>query len=201
MSTKATPVRMPLRQRPNTASSWKWSNIRRPNAALCCCRADGWWREASHGPPASAAWPETTNDSNKPWPACTTSLSPYSCSPNSAQTRAQPISQKAQAHVIDHPVGPAVMHGAHFQVALEFAEGFLHVQQPFVVSQDLLRRAALDGFIGVQQIPPVLLGFLGDNLFLAFPLQLAPGLDLIGKILVGFEPLQTAAYLDRKSVV
>jgi hypothetical protein len=47
----------------------------------------------------------------------------------------------------------------------------------------------------VQQIPPVLLGFLGDNLFLAFPPQLAPRLDLIGKILVGFEPLQTAAHL------
>jgi hypothetical protein len=52
------------------------------------------------------------------------------------------------------------MHGAHFQVALEFAEGFLHVQQAFVVSQNLLRRVALDGFIGVQQIPPVLLGLL-----------------------------------------
>jgi hypothetical protein len=97
--------------------------------------------------------------------------------------------------MVDHPIGPAVMHGAHFQVALEFAEGFLHVQQPFVVSQYLFRRAALDGFIGVQQIPPVLLGFLGDNLFLALSPQLATCLDLIGKILVGFEPLQTAAHL------
>ena len=47
----------------------------------------------------------------------------------------------------------------------------------------------------MQQIPPVLLGFLGDNLCLAFPRQLAPGLDLTGKILVGLEPLQTAAHL------
>ena len=44
------------------------------------------------------------------------------------------------------------------------------------MSQDLLRRAALNGFIGVQQIPPVLLGFLGDERFhWAMPEVLALG--------------------------
>ena len=50
----------------------------------------------------------------------------------------------------------------------------------------------------MQQIPTILLGFLGDELFLAFPPQLAPRLDLIGEILMGLEPLQTAAYLTGK---
>lgn|GEM_PF-2895726 len=48
--------------------------------------------------------------------------------PLPAQPCAYPIGQKAQAHMIDHPIWPAVMDWANLQVTLEFTEGFLHVQ-------------------------------------------------------------------------
>ena len=40
--------------------------------------------------------------------------------------------------MVDDPVGPTVMHRADFQVTLELAERFLHVQQPLGMPQDLL---------------------------------------------------------------
>ena len=83
--------------------------------------------------------------------------------PLSTQAGAQPIGQKAEANMVDHPVWSPVMDGADFPVALEFAKRLFHVQQPLVVTQHLLARTLLDRFIGVQQIPAVLLGFLGDH--------------------------------------
>src|ERR1700728_670668 len=53
--------------------------------------------------------------------------------PFSAQARAQPIGQKAQTHMVDHAVRPPVVDGPNLQVALEFAESFFEVQQPFVM--------------------------------------------------------------------
>ena len=47
---------------PGTASNWKWSNILKPNAALSCCHAAGWWREASLGRRVFITSPETTRD-------------------------------------------------------------------------------------------------------------------------------------------
>src|SRR5258707_14361910 len=115
--------------------------------------------------------------------------------PFSPQTRTQPISQKAQANMIDHSIWPPVVNGANFQITPEFAKGFFHVQQPLVMTQHLLSRTFLDRLIGVQQIPTVLLGFLSNQFSLAFPLQFPLGVYVVSKILVGFESLQAAAHL------
>lgn len=61
-----------------TASGSKWSNTPWPNAASCCCRADGWSREASPGPPASADSCATTNGSTLPSKGSITSSLPAS---------------------------------------------------------------------------------------------------------------------------
>src|SRR6266516_3063019 len=97
--------------------------------------------------------------------------------------------------MVNHPVWATVMYGADFQVTFEFAERFLHVQQPLVMTQDLLARALLDRFIGVEQIPPVLLGFLGDQFGFAFPLHASLRVNEVGKILVGLESLQSSSHL------
>jgi purine nucleosidase len=73
--------------------------------------------------------------------------------PFAPQPRTQPIGQKAEPDVVNHAVRATVVHRSHLQVTLQLAEGFLHVQEPFVVSQHLLPRALLRRFIGVQQIP------------------------------------------------
>ena len=67
---RVTTPRMPPR---NTACGWRWSNIQRPNADTCRCRAAGWWKEALPGRPASAAWLEIMNGLARPSPAFTSS--------------------------------------------------------------------------------------------------------------------------------
>jgi hypothetical protein len=52
------------------------------------------------------------------------------------------------------------MHRADLRVAHEFAEGFLHVQQPFVVPQNLLGGTPFHRFVGMEQLPAVLLHLL-----------------------------------------
>lgn len=54
--------------------------------------------------------------------------------PFSAQARGQPISQKAEANMVDDPVGTTVMDRPHFQVALEFAESLFHIQESLVMA-------------------------------------------------------------------
>jgi hypothetical protein len=97
--------------------------------------------------------------------------------------------------MVDHAVGTAVIHRADFQVTFEFTEGLLHLQQTFVVGQHLFVSATLGRFIGVQQVPAILLGFLRHEFLLARPLQPTGRVHFIGKILVGFAPLQTTAHL------
>ena len=39
------------------ASGWRrWSSTRRPSAASCCCRGDGWWSAISRGPRVFGDW-------------------------------------------------------------------------------------------------------------------------------------------------
>lgn len=68
------------RRRPprTTVSGSKWSSTLWPNAASCCCRDVGWWREASPGPRAFAAWHATMNVSTPRSKDFITSPSPAS---------------------------------------------------------------------------------------------------------------------------
>ena len=81
MSIRDIQVKARSRPLPSTVCGWRWSNILRSNAALCCCRAAGLWSAASLGPRASVVWPEITNASPKHWKGSTISPSPSSCSP------------------------------------------------------------------------------------------------------------------------
>ena len=115
--------------------------------------------------------------------------------PFAPQTRTEPTGQKTEAQMVDHPVGSPVMDGPDFQIALEFAERFFHVHQPLVVSQHLRARTQLDRFIDVQQIPPVLLGFLVDQVSFAGPLQVPLLIRTIGTLFVRLELLQAPSHL------
>jgi len=53
-------------------------SIPKPNGASYCCHADGSWKEASHGPPAFAAWHAITKDSQLRSEPSTSSSSPAS---------------------------------------------------------------------------------------------------------------------------
>jgi hypothetical protein len=51
---------------------------------LCCCRAAGWWSEASPERHVFGGWPAITSDSRKPWPASISWLSRASYWPHYA---------------------------------------------------------------------------------------------------------------------
>ena len=75
-------------RRLNKASSWKWSNIPKPNAASCSCPDAGWWSDPSLGRLASAAWPGIMNGSVQRWQPIIGSPSLPSCStPYSAKVK------------------------------------------------------------------------------------------------------------------
>src|SRR5258708_5288990 len=93
--------------------------------------------------------------------------------------------------MIDYAVWSMVVNRTDFQVTLEFAEGLFHVQQPLVMTQDLLARTFVRSLIGMEQIPAVLLGFLDDQFSFAFPLQLSLRIGAVTEILVRLEPLQS----------
>jgi len=78
---QATQVKMPPWPPRSMAFGWKWSSIPRSSAALRCCHGDGSLNETSPRRLASAAWPESTNDSLQHWPVCTIWFSQSSCSP------------------------------------------------------------------------------------------------------------------------
>src|SRR6266850_5699803 len=90
--------------------------------------------------------------------------------PLSSQPRAQPIGQEAQSHMVDNPVRPPMIHRSHLQVAFEFAESLLDIQQPLVMTQHFGARTPLNRFVSVQQKPPILMSFLSDDWLLALPL-------------------------------
>lgn len=52
-------------RRHSTASNWGPSSTTKPNAALCCCRDAGWWREASPGQRVSGGRPAIMNGFRK----------------------------------------------------------------------------------------------------------------------------------------
>ena len=60
---------------------------------------------------------------------------------------------------------------AHFQATLQLAKGLLHIQQAFVVRQHLFLAAGFCQKVGVEQIPPIPLGFLPNEFPLFFPFQ------------------------------
>lgn len=57
-------------------------------------------------------------------------------SPLAGEAGADPISQEADAHVVEDAPGFAVEDGAHFQVAFEFAKGLLDFEEVFVMALD-----------------------------------------------------------------
>src|SRR5438876_3301712 len=97
--------------------------------------------------------------------------------------------------MVDDPVRPPMIHGSHFQVAFEFAESLLDIQQTLVMTQHLQARTLLHRFVGMEQKPPILVSFLSDQRFLTLPLQFSSLINVIGKILVRLESLQTSAHL------
>ena len=54
--TKDTRARRRPEPPPSTASNSKWSSRRKPSAASCFCREDGWWNAISHGHRAFGVW-------------------------------------------------------------------------------------------------------------------------------------------------
>ena len=56
--------------------------------------------------------------------------------PLAGEAGADPISQEADAHVVENALWLSVEDGAHFQVALEFAKGLLDFEKIFVVALD-----------------------------------------------------------------
>ena len=75
--------------------------------------------------------------------------------PLAAQAGADPIGQKANANVGDDTAGLVVEDGAHFEIALEFAESFLDFQEVFIMPLHTSSVGLVRGKVGVQQIPSV----------------------------------------------
>src|SRR5438094_8305922 len=97
--------------------------------------------------------------------------------------------------MVDDPVRPPMKHRSHFQVAFEFAESLLDIQQALVMSQHLRARTLLDRFVGMEQKPAILVSFSSDDRLLAFPFQFSSRFNVIEKILVRLESLQASAHL------
>jgi len=64
-----------------------------------------------------------------------------------------------------------MIHGSHFQITFEFAEGLFDIQQALVMAEHLGARTLLDRFVGVQQKPPVPEAFLSDEFLFTLPLE------------------------------
>ena len=65
--------------------------------------------------------------------------------PLAGEAGADPVGQKADAHMVDDAFGLAMEDGADLEVALEFAEGFFDFEEVFVVALNLRGIGLVDG--------------------------------------------------------
>jgi hypothetical protein len=79
MSTRATPARQLRKPPPQKGFPSKWSNCRKPNAALSYCRGAGSLKGLSPGLRVAAGLSKITNDTQRPSQDCTSSLSSATC--------------------------------------------------------------------------------------------------------------------------
>ena len=61
--------------------------------------------------------------------------------------RAHPTGWKTEPDMVDDTVRTVVINRAHFWIGFEFAEGNLHLQEAFVMTQHFFLRAFSDGAI------------------------------------------------------
>ena len=115
--------------------------------------------------------------------------------PLSGKACADPISKKADAHMVDDAVGTVVKDRPHPQVAFEFAKGFLDFEEILIMALDLCGLSFGGKEIGMQQIPSIVGALGGDDVLFALPVQDSIGVDLIGEVFVGFERLESASGL------